>query len=46
MKLQDNTQGDSDVISSYQLFSAILWGKLCEMFVILTSVLDVTFSIR
>jgi len=23
------TQGDSDVISSYQLFSAILWGKLC-----------------
>jgi len=39
------TEGDSDVISSYQLFSAILWGKLCEMFVILTSV-DVTFSIR
>jgi len=39
------TQGDSDVISSYQLFSAILWGKLCEMMVILTSV-DVTFSIR
>jgi len=37
--------GDSDVISSYQLFSAILWGKLCEMFVILTSV-HVTFSIR
>jgi len=30
------------VISSYQLFSAILWGKLCEMFVILTSV-DVSF---
>ena len=24
------TQGDSDVISSYQLFSAILWGKLCK----------------
>jgi len=23
------TQGDSDVISSYQLFSAILWDKLC-----------------
>ena len=40
-----NTQGDSDVISSYQLFFAILWGKLCKMFVILTSV-DVTFSIR
>jgi len=39
------TSGDSDVISSYQLFSAILWGKLCEMFVVLTSV-DVTFSIR
>ena len=37
--------GDNDVISSYQLFFAILWGKLCEMFVILTSV-DVTFSIR
>jgi len=37
--------GDSDVISSYQLFSAILWGKLCEMLVSLTSV-DVTFSIR
>jgi len=36
---------DSDVISSYQLFSAILWGKLCEMFAILTSV-DVTFAIR
>jgi len=35
----------SDVISSYQLFSAILWGKLCEMFVILTLV-DVNFSIR
>jgi len=35
------TSGDSDVISSCQLFSAILWGKLCEMFVILTSV-DVT----
>jgi len=33
------------VISSYQLFSAILLGKLCEMFVILASV-DVTFSIR
>ena len=32
------TYGDSDVISSYQLFSAILWGKLCEMFAILTSV--------
>jgi len=32
-------------ISSHQLVSAILWGKLCEMFVILTSV-DVTFSIR
>jgi len=32
-------------MSSYQLFSAILWGKLHEMFVILTSV-DVTFSIR
>jgi len=30
--------GDSDVICSYQLFSAILWGKLCEMFVVLTSV--------
>ena len=46
MKLQDNTQGDSDVISSYQLFSAILWGKLsCEMFVVLASV-DVSFSIR
>jgi len=27
-----STQGDSDVISSYQLFSAILYGKLCEMF--------------
>jgi len=40
-----NTYGDSDVISSYPLFSAILWGKLCEMFVILTSV-DVIFSIR
>jgi len=38
----DYTYGDSDVISSYQLFSAILWGKLCEMFVVLTSV-DVTF---
>jgi len=38
-------QYDGDVISSCQLFSAILWGKLCEMFVILTSV-DVTFSIR
>jgi len=38
-------QGDSDVISSYQLFSAILWGTLCEMFVVLTSV-DFTFSIR
>jgi len=37
--------GDSDVIYSYQLFPAILWGKLCEMFVILTSV-DVAFSIR
>jgi len=37
--------GDSDVISSHQLFSAILWGKLCETFVILTSA-DVTFSIR
>ena len=37
--------GDSDVISSHQLFSAILWDKLCEMFAILTSV-DVTFSIR
>jgi len=37
--------GDSDVISSYQLFSAILCGKLCEMFVVLTLV-DVTFSIR
>jgi len=36
---------NSDVISSYQLFSAILWGKLCEMFAILTSV-DATFSIR
>jgi len=23
-----NTQGDMDIISSYQLFSAILWGKL------------------
>jgi len=40
-----STQGENDVISSYQLFSAILYGKLCEMFVILTSV-DVTFSIR
>jgi len=39
------TQSDSDVISSYQLFSAIFWGKLCEMFVVLTSV-DATFSIR
>ena len=39
------TYGDSDVISSYELFSAILWGKLCKMFAILTSV-DVTFSIR
>jgi len=33
--------GDRDVISSYHIyascFSAILWGKLCEMFVILTS---------
>jgi len=33
------------VTATYQLFSAILWGKLCEMFVVLTSV-DVTFSIR
>ena len=31
------TQGDSDVISSHQLFSAILQSKLCEMFVVLTS---------
>jgi len=35
------TQGDSDVISSYHIyascFPAILWGKLCGMFVILTS---------
>jgi len=41
----NNTWGDSDVIPSYQLFSAILWSKLCKMFVILTSV-DVTSSIR
>jgi len=34
--------GESDVISSYQLFSAILWGKRYEMLVVLTSV-DVTF---
>jgi len=38
-------KGDSDVISSHQLFSAILWGKLCKMFVIRTSA-DVNFSIR
>jgi len=32
------TWGDSDAISSYhRCFSAILWGKLCEMIVILTS---------
>jgi len=43
--LHNYTQGNSDVISSYQLISAILWGKLCKMFVVLTSV-DVTFSIR
>ena len=39
------TYGDSGVISSYQLFPTILWGKLCEMFVVLTLV-DVTFSMR
>jgi len=35
------TQRDSDVISSYHIyascFSAMMWGKLCETFVIVTS---------
>jgi len=43
--LLHRVKGDSDVISSYELFSGMLWGKLCEKFDILTSV-DVTFSIR
>jgi len=45
MGWQFNTQGDSDVIYSYHIyatcFSTILWGKLCEMFVIFIS--DITF---
>jgi len=28
---------DSDVISSYHIYASCLWGKLCETFVILTS---------
>jgi len=33
------------LISSYQLFSAISWGKLSETFVVLTPV-DIILSIR
>jgi len=42
--MDNNTQGGSDVISSYHIYAscffAMLWGKLGEMFVIAT---DITF---